>query len=644
MRYNSFSVFLNFLLSLIIVVGSVVVYKIGNFDGVGKEELKKSYIKKDSLTFGDLPKDEQKRYISKKSLKSENYKNKIDDINIDEDVIDSVEALRDVIKDLKHKLLILQNDNIMLSNEKAELSNDLLKAKHDLETQKKTLMAKSLERINETEQQHYKNISELTSKINDLQRENIELSQGNNEKVISLKKEITDLKNELDRERRSKEEYAKDLLKKSDKRLENANQTIELLKERVVILQDNIKNMTQENRKSLQTQENKIASLQVKISDILKEKKEIVAQNTEKILQIEQKHNNRLKEINKKIEFLQNKNNDLKNSYENRIQEYLAKLEEDKRVIEKLSLESRQKSKDIAVKLKNCQEKRDTLIQEIDGYKTEIAALNNKVKMLEDEKSDISKSIDEAIAKNEKKHSANYRFLNKKIKTLEELAQRSGDIEAMNLKLQKKEQALKTLKAELISLKSEKEKFKKEEEEKIEQIRDAFNELREDVKKRENEYEHKIANLKYELKEREKYYKEKYTVKTDIKPKKLELVDFVECTDMKYGTNKVSLTCKEKVDNFLSKYDASYYYEVIPIVDNGGFASLKRLKKSKQNIIPDKEIKRLTSLANLGLGKYRAEAGGKLVLKKFGDFAKISYGVENIDKGKKRGFIIRVYR
>ncbi len=184
---------------------------------------------------------------------------------------------------------------------------------------------------------------------------------------------------------------------------------------------------------------------------------------------------------------------------------------------------------------------------------------------------------------------------------------------------------------------------KSKEEEKIEQIRDAFNELREDVKKKESKYKRQIADLKYELKEREKFYRQKYT-KVNAKPKKLKLVDFVECADMKYGTNKVSLTCKEKVDNFLSKYDASYYYEVVPIVSNGGFASLGRLQRLKKNIISDREIRRLTSLANLGLGRYRAEAGGKLVLKKFGDFAKISYGVENIDKGKKRGFIIRVYR
>jgi len=56
MRYSSFSVFLNFLLALVIVVGGVVVYQIGNFDGIDMATLKKNYIDKKSLKFSDLSK------------------------------------------------------------------------------------------------------------------------------------------------------------------------------------------------------------------------------------------------------------------------------------------------------------------------------------------------------------------------------------------------------------------------------------------------------------------------------------------------------------------------------------------------------------------------------------------------------------
>ncbi len=82
---------------------------------------------------------------------------------------------------------------------------------------------------------------------------------------------------------------------------------------------------------------------------------------------------------------------------------------------------------------------------------------------------------------------------------------------------------------------------------------------------------------------------------------------------------KLPNACKKEVYRFLSDYDASYFYEVVPIVDNGGFASLKKLKKSKRNIIPDSEIDRLSKLSNLGLGKFRAKVGGELIKDKFGD-------------------------
>lgn len=68
----------------------------------------------------------------------------------------------------------------------------------------------------------------------------------------------------------------------------------------------------------------------------------------------------------------------------------------------------------------------------------------------------------------------------------------------------------------------------------------------------------------------------------------------------------------KEVQTFLSRYDNSYFFEVTPIVDNGGFASLK-LIKSKKVGVEDSEIDRITGLANIGLGKARAKAGGDLV-------------------------------
>lgn len=127
------------------------------------------------------------------------------------------------------------------------------------------------------------------------------------------------------------------------------------------------------------------------------------------------------------------------------------------------------------------------------------------------------------------------------------------------------------------------------------------------------------------------------------KGQKLSLLDKVSCTDMGTGTNAISSTCKQNVQEFLAKYDDSHLFEVAPIVDNGGFASLK-LIKSKKVGVEDTEIDRISGLANIGLGKARAKAGGELISGQLGESAKISYALSNIEMDKARGFEIRVYK
>ena len=121
------------------------------------------------------------------------------------------------------------------------------------------------------------------------------------------------------------------------------------------------------------------------------------------------------------------------------------------------------------------------------------------------------------------------------------------------------------------------------------------------------------------------------------------MVDKVTCTDMGTGVNAISESCKKEVQAVLSKYDSSYFFEVAPIVDNGGFASLK-LIKSKKVGVEDTEIDRISGLANIGLGKARAKAGGELVETYVGEGAKISFALSNIEQDKARGFQIRVYQ
>jgi len=126
--------------------------------------------------------------------------------------------------------------------------------------------------------------------------------------------------------------------------------------------------------------------------------------------------------------------------------------------------------------------------------------------------------------------------------------------------------------------------------------------------------------------------------------KKLIKLASVKCDNMNIGNFNIPSTCKKRVDNFLKKYNWTHFFEIIPIVGTGGFGTLNLIKKKSKLGIKDKEIDRLTGLANLGLGKYRAQEAGKLIKAKYGDFAKISYSVENIQAQGKRGFVIRVYK
>ncbi len=125
---------------------------------------------------------------------------------------------------------------------------------------------------------------------------------------------------------------------------------------------------------------------------------------------------------------------------------------------------------------------------------------------------------------------------------------------------------------------------------------------------------------------------------------KLQKLGKVECGDMASGDFKISFTCKAKVDEFLSQYDETHYFEVIPIVGSGGFASLSKVQRNERLNISDRKIKRLTRLANIGLSRDRAKEGGWLIRDKFGDDVKISYTVYSIESDDKRGFVIRAYR
>ena len=157
-------------------------------------------------------------------------------------------------------------------------------------------------------------------------------------------------------------------------------------------------------------------------------------------------------------------------------------------------------------------------------------------------------------------------------------------------------------------------------------------ELQKDIEQnlnRQDELENENVNLKNIL---------QATTKPET-PTKLVLISSFECDDMD-AKDKVSVMCKNRVSEFLQRFNSNYLYEIIPIVDKKNFVIPSNVAQS----IKKDDLGRLNNYVNYGVGKERAKAAAELIKEEFGDFARISFSSEVIVKDVTRGFIIKVYR
>ncbi|MBE0495665.1 MAG: hypothetical protein IBX45_04595 [Campylobacterales bacterium] len=283
--------------------------------------------------------------------------------------------------------------------------------------------------------------------------------------------------------------------------------------------------------------------------------------------------------------------------------------------------------------------------------------LHVKIATLEASLQKTGGNITQALASNEDKHAKNYHTLNEKIIALEQersliITKATTHIDALEAKHRQQIAALEAqmggLKNTLKTLEETHEKLQKEngslkqtQDKQLLALKEEFEVLQQEIKAREGAYEAKIEQLNVALMQEQK---ESQALLKDAVLKKPELLASIACDDMESGTNEASLTCKGRVEEFLKEYEASHFFEVLPIVDDGGFATLKRVEQETRLGIPKEEIKRLTRLSNLGLGKERAATGGKLIEAYFDGLARVSYSSDLVEVPNKRGFVIRVYR
>ncbi|KIM09055.1 MAG: hypothetical protein KU29_02250 [Sulfurovum sp. FS06-10] len=834
------SKFASIVLGTMVLAGAYASYEFGNFNGISRDTLEKEYLPKNAITFDDLPHAIKTRYIDKEATIDQSKEgNLLEDVYRDEqgNIINEADVtprdLRRMIQKLQKTLLFLQHDNLLMTNEKNELTKRVEEQKNEFEEAKEQLAKQNLEKINEAEQQHYRNISDLTMKINELQKENVIIAQKANIEANTLHSMIEELKAKAIEEENKKRFEIKQAREDEQSKLSDYKDKIKLLNDQIALLNEQISTTNESAKNTFVRKQEEITKLKDEVTKNTQEKNELLTKQAQLLANIDQKHKDEIAQYSTTVEQLKNDTQKLILKHRQDLsiaeEEYLKKaallgdqiktleneLASNKKHIDALMLENekdfakfrayledeKKLNKELTAASKKVEEnalllekslnasllkQNETLVQK----EVKIKDLESKIVGLEKEKIDIEAAVKQRVDENDKIHNKNYRIFNEKIakfdaskqeliakldKQLDEYKAASEEnhkkmqfhtqeLARANSELKQnyeaKEKELTALKNELVMVKLESQKVTQVSENSLKELKSSLDALRLEAKQKEAEaltkmqaFEAnirakdialaalkreeglkvaalekeltakevdrvalqdtlarkeeslktlhvklknadenatkattkqlqelkdklttleknyaaetlKVTTLKEEFKRKElAYLDEIKTMQNSLKTKesmvaqatskapqpktpspkgaKLQVVDTITCTDMGTGVNAISETCQKDVKAFLAKFDSSYFYEVAPIVDNGGFASLK-LIKSKKVGVEDSEIDRISGLANIGLGKARAKAGGELVESIVGEGAKISYALSNIEQNKARGFQIKV--
>jgi len=577
------------------------------------------------------------------------------------------------ISRLTSKINDLQRDNILLSQ---QLNNkdEILKTKSKdfnkvLEEQKKAALEheKEVLKVLKLKYLSIDNQNKSLQQKLDLLNNNINLQKSSSLLETEQKnQQIVDLQNKINSLMLEKHDL---LTQKSKSVLELEKKTSDKLKEFERIINNN----NSEKEAIKRSYKATIEKLESKYNQLINEKNTQIHKISSKL---EDEKQNNLTLLDKNTKVIKEQ----KNKYKMDLDKNLNQIKQLNTQIGELKLEKEKLQKNL-----------NSDKSEILASKDKILQLQDKIKTLDKNDRNIDVEIEQKVQLNDQKNNENYKILNEKIANLEQklsVAQSSNikvlesakdEKAGINQKLTTAYKQNDRLRLQIQKLQKKADKLSKEKEhlqlsenEKLIEIKKSFESLKQGNRQQEKEYNTIIVNLKQEienkntelsnrLKDKEKlgkYLRNITALKKMLKKMnkkvtqakktssstKLVKVDSVECDDMNSGNFKISSTCKAKVDRVLSKYSTKNFFEIIPIVGPGGFASLNLIKRKSTLGIPDKEIERLTNLANLGLGKYRSKEAGWLIREKFGDNVKLSYAVYNIEEKNKKGFVIRVYK
>ncbi len=582
---------------------------------------------------------------------------------------------KDKIASLQKNIENLQKDKIKLNEQVKNLEQNLSSFKQTKAKEYEKMLAdvkNGLQKEKQSEQENIKNLEyrilqaadiieglrvknkELKTqlKVNETLKINIDPSFKENEKKHAknyeiLNKKIAFLKEDRDKifaeTKKQIEKMKKDIeikarkLKGKDK---NASSKGDLLKIA------SLKKELDEGKLRIKELEKKAGKLQELNAELTKQNNSYKMKENEKTVGYEKKYNeiskkmiassDKIKELNDKIKDLEGKNN-LLSSSNNDIKTVQSRYEKANDSLK----DSQKKIMELKDQLIFLQKENTSLSKENSSLRS---TQEHSKKSYEDRIKINKQTLDVATSKIEE--------LNKDIMSLKGdivvLEKKNKELVAKNTKNTKNTKSnkvsqdtlndLRNRKAEIMALKNEVNELKSKNE-LLKNQANTLNVMNKEGGENNNSEFKKLKEENLLLKDKLALLKLKKNTKT---PAPLKLLQSIKCDDMPSGSNDATSKCKSKVKDALAKYSANNFFEIVPIVDNGGFSSLKKVQRSKIGI-PLSEIKRLTRLSNIGLGKDRAKSGGKLIVDIIGKSAKISYPNENLSISKKRGFVIKIY-
>ncbi|WP_229931902.1 hypothetical protein [Campylobacter majalis] len=598
-----------------------------------------------ALKFDDLPDSEKQKYIPKQIIK------------IDENLSENIDELKKIISELKITNEALWADNLSLNDKNLDLSIKL-----DETNEPKIQANLNDDSLKEQELRYMQNIQELQKALSDTQKENLQNVKNYEQKIIKLENELLMLKNEYDKNITA-------TVLQNEIKLNDIMQINNRLNTEISLLNTNLhdSNLTKKELNTLRAQLNNyqqekenlthLHKMELKrVEDGYKMQISVLEQELSKKANAVYDNMTEIAALNAKINQINMENLTIKSNKDKSDTELKnAKSEIENLTKLKITNEAQiLKNKETIAALNDDLKHKVNLdinkTKQIGELNSKIAALNID---LNNSKNNIN-SLNEAISIKDSNITAIKAELDIKAS---ELSDAQANVAKLNTDLNKQLEILKTdaknyeiLTAEISRLRNLTNK-----DDAVKTLQDELSVLKTEIKKKTTEFMakselgKKINELEKELElgldRQDKLEDENINLKQILEtqtrpevPKKVVFVSQIECINIDKDT--ITTTCKNRVEQFLARYNANYLYEITAIVDGRGYA----LPYEISSKISKSELDRLNNYVDYGVGTQRASMAAQLIRDEYGDFARISFNQNVIKRANARGFIIKAYR